>query len=263
VDGRRHAVTSTDGTQIGLLTAGHGAPLLLVHGGMGCIESWASLWPALTARWQVTAMDRRGRGTSRDDGRPYDLSREFEDVAAAAASLADDGPVDVFGHSYGAVCALGAAATGAPVRRLALYEPPGPQTVPAEWRSRVLSMLEAGQPGRAMLSFLTEIIGLSAEEVAALRDAPRAYDVMPIVSATMPRESQALGTVDLRALATGVEAAVLLVLGSASPAWARDLTDEVAAVLAHKTLAVLDGQGHDAIDAAPELLVTELAAFFS
>ncbi len=149
------------------------------------------------------------------------------------------------------------------MRRLALYEPPGPQTVPAEWRSRVLSMLEAGQPGRAMLSFLTEIIGLSAEEVAALRDAPRAYDVMPIVSATMPRESQALGTVDLRALATGVEAAVLLVLGSASPAWARDLTDEVAAVLAHKTLAVLDGQGHDAIDAAPELLVTELAAFFS
>jgi len=34
-------------------------------------------------------------------------------------------------------------------------------------------------------------------------------------------------------------------------------------VLTHKTLAVLDGQGHDAISLAPELLVTQLAAFFS
>ena len=34
-------------------------------------------------------------------------------------------------------------------------------------------------------------------------------------------------------------------------------------MLAHKTLAVLDGQGHDAIDRAPELVVTQLAAFFS
>jgi pimeloyl-ACP methyl ester carboxylesterase len=42
-----------------------------------------------------------------------------------------------------------------------------------------------------------------------------------------------------------------------------DGTEELTAVLAHKTLAVLDGQGHDAIDWAPELVVTQLAAFFS
>lgn len=264
MDGHRHAVTSADGTGIGLLTAGEGPPLLLVHGGMGCIEGWAPLWEPLTSRWQVTAMDRRGRGTSIDTGSddtgPYDLSREFEDVAAAAASL---GQPDVFGHSYGAVCALGAAASGAPMRRLALYEPPGPATVPAPWRERMLPMIEAGQPGRAMMTFLTEIIGLTAAEVAALRDAPRGYDVMPIVSATMPRESEALSTVDLKALATGVKGPVLLLLGSASPAWTQDLTAEVAGALTHKTLAVLDGQGHDAINQAPELLVTQLAAFFS
>jgi pimeloyl-ACP methyl ester carboxylesterase len=259
MDGHRHAITSADGTEIGLLTAGDGPPLLLVHGGMGCIESWASIWAALTARWQVTAMDRRGRASS-GDVQPYELSREFEDVAAVAASL---GQPDVFGHSYGAVCALGAAAGRAPMRRLALYEPPGPPTVPAEWRARVLPMIEAGQPGRAMMTFLTEIIGLTAEEVAALRDAPRSYDPMPIVSATMPRESAALSVVDLKGLAAGVEVPVLLLLGSASPAWAQDLTAEVAAALTHETLAVLDGQGHDAINQAPELLVTQLTSFFS
>jgi pimeloyl-ACP methyl ester carboxylesterase len=161
------------------------------------------------------------------------------------------------------VCALGAVAHGAPTRRLALYEPPGPPTVPKEWRDRMLPMIAAGQPGRAMFSFLTEIIGLSAGQVAALRDVPRAYDVMPIVSATMPRESGALSTVDLKALGTGIEVEVLLILGSASPAWAHDITSQLAGAIQHKTLAVLDGQGHDAIDAAPELLVTRLTGFFS
>ena len=33
----------------------------------------------------------------------------------------------------------------------------------------------------------------------------------------------------------------------------------LAAVLTQKTLAVLDGQGHDAINQAPELLVAQLA----
>ena len=124
-------------------------------------------------------------------------------------------------------------------------------------------MIAAGQPGRAMMSFLTEIIGLTAEEVAVLRDAPRGYDVMPIVSATMPRESEGLGTVDLSALAARVGVPVLLILGSASPAWARDITRGVAAVLPRQTLATLDGQGHDAINQAPELLVTQLTGFFS
>ena len=100
-----------------------------------------------------------------------------------------------------------------------------------------------------------------SEEVTAMRDAPRGYDVMPIVSATMPRESEALSTVDLGALAAKVQVPVLLLLGSASPAWARDLTAEVAAALTHKTLAVLDGQGHDAINTAPDALVQQLEEF--
>ena len=149
------------------------------------------------------------------------------------------------------------------MRRLALYEPPGPRAVPAQWRERMLPMIAAGQPERAMMSFLTEVVGLTAEEVAVLRDAPRGYDVMPIVSATMPRESKALGTVDLSALAARVGVPVLLILGSASPAWARDITGELAAMLTRQTLAVLDGQGHDAINQAPLLLMDQLAEFFS
>lgn len=263
MDGHRHSVTSADGTEIGLLTAGDGPPLLLVHGGMGRIEGWQPLWKPLASRWRVTAMDRRGRGTSGDTP-PYDLSREFEDVAAVATSLAGGIGIDVFAHSFGAVCALGAAASGAPIARLALYEPPGPQTVPAQWRDRVLSMIAAGQPGRAMLSFLTEIIGLTQAQVSELRDAPRGYDVLPIVSATMPRESQALAGVDLTELAYKVSPAyipVLLVVGASSPAWALDISRQLDSLLGQSTLALLNGQGHDAIDAAPAQLLNLVEAF--
>jgi hypothetical protein len=54
-----------------------------------------------------------------------------------------------------------------------------------------------------------------------------------------------------------------LILGSASPAWAHEIIADLDAVLTHKTLAVLDGQGHDAINLAPELLVSQPVRFFS
>jgi pimeloyl-ACP methyl ester carboxylesterase len=260
LEGHRHEVISTDGTRIGLLTAGAGPSLLLVHGGTGCIEGWQSLWGTLTRRWRVTAMDRRGRGSS-GDTEPYLLSKEFQDVAAVAASMAGDGPVDVFGHSYGATCALGAAGLGAPLGRLAVYEPPGPQAAPRQWREQMTAMVEAGEPGRAMMSFLTEIIGLNGEQIDRLRNAPRGYDIMPIVSATLPREALALASVDLTALAGAVAIPALLILGDASPPWAGEITRELTAALPESKVAVLPGQGHLAVDSAPELLARALTEF--
>ena len=92
-------------------------------------------------------------------------------------------------------------------------------------------MIADGKPGPAMMSFLREIIGLSAARIDELRNARRGYDALAIVSATMPREAQALATVDLQALAAAVTVPVLLILGSASPAWARAITEDLAAVL--------------------------------
>jgi pimeloyl-ACP methyl ester carboxylesterase len=262
VEGTRRQITSADGVPIGLLTAGSGPGLLLVHGGMGTIESWRGLWDALTRHRRVTAMDRRGRASSGDSG-AYALDREFADIAAVAAALADEqgGPVDVAGHSIGATCVLGAAALGAPFRRLVLYEPPGPQTVPGNWPERMAAMVAGGQVGRAAFSFLTEIIGLTQAEVEALRDAPGGRDVLPIVAATLPREARALETADLPGAARQAGQPVLLLLGETSPPWARQITGELAAVLPAATVTELPGVGHEALDQAPDRLVAELERF--
>jgi pimeloyl-ACP methyl ester carboxylesterase len=262
MEGTRHSVTSADGVRIGLLTAGSGPALLLVHGGMATINSWQRVWGPLTAQRRVTAMDRRGRGSSSDAG-TYSLSSEYADVAAVAAALASEqgGPVDVAGHSIGATCVLGAAAGGAPFRRIVLYEPPGPQATRNNWPERVTTMVANGQAGRAAFTFLAEIIGLTCSEVEALRDAPGGQDVLPIVAATLPREAHALAATDLTGIARRVQQPVLLLLGTASPPWASEITRELATVLPAATVTELPGAGHEALDTAPDLLVTEIFRF--
>lgn len=262
--GARRSVVSADGTRIGLLTAGTGPALLLVHGGMSRLERWAPVWDRLARRWRVTAMDRRGRGTSADTV-PYQLSLEFDDVTAVAATLAGEqgAPVDVFGHSYGATCVLGAAASGAPFRRIVLYESPGPRAVSEEWVARITGLIASGQTRRAVISFLTEVVGLTREQIMEARETPGAADSLRIAADTLPREAVALATADLPGLASEVAQPVLLLLGSESPAWASSITYELAAALPESEMVVLPGAGHEAIDAAPDLTEAELVRFLT
>src|SRR5215212_10291173 len=69
-------------------------------------------------------MDRRGFGASRD-GSGYSAEREFSDVAAVVEAVAARAgqPVVLFGSSWGANCALGAARDLPTLRALILYEP--------------------------------------------------------------------------------------------------------------------------------------------
>src|SRR5690349_20970515 len=99
-------IRSVDGTAIAYRRSGSGPPLVLVHGTSATPARWASVAPRLESHFTVYAVDRRGRGMS-GDASSYAIEREFEDVAAVVLSI--DGPVDLLGHSYGAICALEAA----------------------------------------------------------------------------------------------------------------------------------------------------------
>lgn len=269
MDGERGFVRSSDGTSIGLLSAGAGPAVLLVHGGLTGMLRWAPLWPLLTSRFAVTAMDRRGRGSS-GDAPDYSLEREFDDVRAVVDELATrtGGPVGVVGHSLGAVCALGAAARGAPVRRMVLYEPPGPATVPAEWLQRLHSTIAAGRWGLAVASFLTEVIGLTRERVDELREqalqagsGPGVDDVLAVAARTLGREAEALRALDLAALTAGVRQPVRFLLGTQSPPWAADVTTFLAGRLPASEIVRLAAHGHEGLDGAPQRVVDEVTQF--
>ena len=107
-----------------------------------------------------------------------------------------------------------------------------------------------------------DVVGLTSEQVRALRDERGgAVDVLAIVQATMLREAEALRRVDLPALAASVPQPVLLLLGSGSPRWAASVTSDLADALPAARVAVLDGQGHEAVDDDPRLVAAHLDRF--
>lgn len=262
MDGERTVVTGSDGVEIGLISAGRGDPLLLIHGGMGRLERWEPLWAPLASRFRVTAMDRRGRGTS-TDGASYSAARESADIVAVIHHLAGQAHrgVNVMAHSIGATFVIDAAAGNADVRRLVLYEPPGPETVAGGWADRVAELVSHGEVGRAAASFLRDIIALSPEEIDRLRAQSGGTDVLAIAAATLPREARALETIDFGSART-ITAPTLLLLGSTSPVWARSITHQLESLIPHTRVVELAGQGHEAIDEAPGLVLDVLLVFF-
>lgn len=260
--GERQWAHSADGTEIGILSAGQGPALLLVHGGLVTSAAWAPVWPLLTGSYRVTVMDRRGRGMS-GDAADYTAEREYADVEAVCDHLAQasGGPVDVVAHSYGAVCALGAAARGARVRRLVLYEPPGPPILPTGWLGRANAMIVAGRADQAMASFATEIVGLAPHAVAAMGNHPVVQAAIPVAATTMIRETTVVATIDLAKLASGVAVPVLLLCGERSPHWAAAVTQQLYQALESSSVVTLPGQGHMAISADPELFTAEINRF--
>src|SRR5215207_5387940 len=129
--GSMETVTSRDGTPIAYERSGEGPPLVLVHGTTSDHSTWDLVLPELGKLFTVYAMDRRGRGESRDGGGAgYDIEREFEDLVALIDSIGE--PANLLGHSYGAICALEAALRGPQVRRLVLYEGTFPVSEGAE-----------------------------------------------------------------------------------------------------------------------------------
>lgn len=103
---------------------GEGPSMVLVHGSFGDHTAWTMPIAELREHFTTFAMDRRGFGAS-GDGRDYSIERDFEDVAAVIEAVAarSGGPVILWGHSYGANCAMGGANLSSTVHHLVLYEP--------------------------------------------------------------------------------------------------------------------------------------------
>jgi pimeloyl-ACP methyl ester carboxylesterase len=165
------ATTSRDGTRIAYQRAGSGRAVVFVPGVFNDHTRCAPLAEELEADHTVLTYDRRARGESGDTA-PYAIEREVEDLAAVIAVAGAEAAV--FGYSSGAILALKAAADGAAISHLALYEPPfafdGSRA--ADLTDRLEDLVSQGRQGDAVALFQTEQIGLPAEVVAQIRQSP-------------------------------------------------------------------------------------------
>ncbi|CDZ37873.1 Putative hydrolase [Neorhizobium galegae bv. officinalis] len=103
---------------------GKGEPLLLLHGGLGSVDMFAPIMPALTEHRQVIAVDLQGHGRTPLGKRPISLEAMGADMGRIVSELGYR-QVDVLGYSMGGGIALQMAAQAPEkVRRLVIASAP-------------------------------------------------------------------------------------------------------------------------------------------
>ena len=263
--GERFDVRSADDTSIAVWTDGNGPPLVLVHGALNDHTTDLPFIDELRETVTTFAMDRRGRGAS-GDGPDYAIEREFEDVAAVvdAVAVRTGGAVAVWGHSYGADVAMGAAALTGNVARLVLYEPGLGFTTSDSVRDAIEAIdtaVAAGDLERALLTALRDIVKLTDDEIAFVREAP-GWPARLAAVPRLPREVRA--EVDF-AYQPGrfdaVKARTLLLAGADSPPAQQEATQRAAAAIPDARIQTLEGHSHIAHRVDPAMVAAIVCEF--
>jgi pimeloyl-ACP methyl ester carboxylesterase len=246
-------VTSKDGTHIAYEKSGQGPALVIVCGVLGDHYQHAGLAQLLAEYFTVYNIDRRGHGES-GFTEPYAVEREIEDIDALLTEAG--GSAFVYGSSGpGALCMYAAAAGLSPkMKKLAVWEPPyileGTRPpIPQGYKEQLAQLLREGRKGDMIELFLTKAVGMPAEFVAPMRQAPfwaaqealaptLVYDATLMGDFSLPRERLSKATVE-----------TLVIDGGTIP-WLSLAAQAVADTLPHAYRHTLAGQPHNVADEA-------------
>jgi pimeloyl-ACP methyl ester carboxylesterase len=255
-------VLSKDGVPIAYEQRGKGPPVVLIHGAAADHTRWAPILPGLEKYFTVYAIDRRGRGQS-GDVESYAIELEYEDVVTIVDSI--PGPVNLLGHSYGAICSLEASLKTPNLRRLVLYEPPihtdDIKNNSFDAIDRMNSYLHMGEREKALLIFLREIVGIQNDEMNKLQSSP-SWSSRVASAHTIPREEASVSSYTLHPERfSKLETPTLLLLGGDSPSFFRAPIEILKRSLPKSRIAIMPEQRHAAMDTAPELFLREIIGF--
>lgn len=271
---RTGSAHSADGTVIGYRELGSGPAVLLMHGSMQASQNFMKLAGALSQDFTVVVPDRRGRGLSGPHGDDYGLAREVEDLQALVAAT---GATRAFGLSSGALITLRTALVTPELDAIALYEPPLPVngSVPTEWVSRYEREVARGRLGAALVTVLT---GLGVEPVFAriprfvlvplmtIGARLQGGDVsIPALVPTMHYDLRLVGEMaDTAKDYVSLDARVLLLDGTKSPAYLGVALEALSAAIPHARRTTFSGLGHSGPDddGDPPRVAEALRSFF-
>jgi pimeloyl-ACP methyl ester carboxylesterase len=248
-----NTVTSKDGTRIAFEQSGAGPAIILVVGAFNDRATGAPLGRFLEPHFSAFNYDRRGRGDSGDTA-PYAIEREIEDLDSLIAQAG--GSACVFGYSSGAILALRAAAHGLAISRLALYDPPPTGARAGDLAPRLTEHISAGHRGEAVELFQTEAVGIPAEVVAQLRNAPF-RPALEKMAHTLIYESTILQSLP-SGLVASVRMPTLVMSAGNGPEVMHHAAQSLAEALPNGQYRTLEGQTHDIV---PTVVGPVLEAF--
>ncbi|WP_242907734.1 alpha/beta fold hydrolase [Actinomadura terrae] len=260
-------VASADGTTIAYEKTGSGPAIIVISNVAEDHTGVAGLATALSEHFTVITFDRRGRGAS-GDPQPYDPAREIDDIAAlidvAGGSAVLASGSGACGLALDAATALGGRVTG-----LYLYEPPfivddSRAPAPADYVQHQQALVAAGRRSEAVEYFMTEMVGVPAEFIPAMKQDP-SWDVMAKYAHTYAYDGQILrGLQDGTPLPTdrwSIDAPIAVAVGGNGEAFIRAGAHALAAILPDVTVLTLPDHDHSAFWMAPEAVAQHIRGF--
>jgi pimeloyl-ACP methyl ester carboxylesterase len=253
-------VTSADGTTIAFDQLGSGSPLILVAGASCDRAADTAFAEALADHFTVLNYDRRGRGDSTDT-LPYAVDREIEDLEVLIAAAG--GSATLVGLSSGGALAAHAAASGLPVSRLVMWEPPfrldaEGQLASKEYTAELTDLLAADRRGDALALFIG-MVGLRAEEIDGIRQSPF-WPIGERMAPTLAYDAAVMGDGPVPDRFAQIGCPTLVLAGGGSPEWFRESARAAAAAIPEAAYDELPGQTHDV---AADVLAPAVRAFAS
>jgi pimeloyl-ACP methyl ester carboxylesterase len=233
---------------------GSGEPLVLLHGGVGAVEMFGPVLPALAEHRQVVGVDLQTHGRTADIDRPLRFELMADDVAELIRHLGFQ-RADVMGYSLGGGVALRTAIQHPDlVRRLVLVSTPCKRD---GWYPEVLAGMAQMGPQAAEPMKQTPMYELYSRIAPRVRDWPvlmtklgellkREYDWSAEVATMKAPTMLVAGDADSVRTAHAVEFFQLLGGGQRDAGW--DGSGRPTA-----RLAILPGVTHYGIDSSPAL----------
>jgi pimeloyl-ACP methyl ester carboxylesterase len=258
----RFDIHSIDGTAIAVWMHGAGSAIVMVHGSIADHTTFDPFVDVLGEQMTTYSMDRRGFGDSGDTP-DYSIERDFEDVAAVVDAVAarTGAPVTLWGHSYGANCAMGGAALSDNVDHLVLYEPSLGIPYPPGSIAGIEAALARGDNDAAIVVVLADVLEMTDEEIGAFRAGPL-WPRRLAAAPTIPRECHVEEDWVFRAgQFDGITAPTLMLAGSESVPVVAEATTHAAAAIHDVQIRVLEGHGHFAHRTDPALVTRIVVEF--
>jgi pimeloyl-ACP methyl ester carboxylesterase len=238
-----HAYVENDGARIWYFTHGSGAPVILLHGGLGHSGNWGYQVPALVRRgYRVVLIDSRGHGRSTRDAQPYSYELMGSDVLAVMDALHLE-KASLVGWSDGACVAL-VLARRAPARVAGVFffacnmDPTGVKPI---------------EPG----PLLNRCFRRHTKDYAQLSATPDRFNTFVEAVTLMQRTQPNYSAQDL----AEIDVPVAIVQGEHDEFITRDHAEYLARTIPNAELVILDGVSHFAPLQRPEQFNHAIFAF--
>jgi pimeloyl-ACP methyl ester carboxylesterase len=243
IRGAKTGHAQVNGIRLYYATLGHGAPVVLLHGGLANSDYWGNQVRALLPRHRVILVDSRGHGRSTRSAAPFGYDLMADDVVALLDAL-KIARADVVGWSDGAILGLD----------LAIRYPSRVGKVFAFAANTVPSGVQDGVEKNPTFA---GFIARAGKEYARLSATPKQYDAFVEQISHMWASQPNWSDAQLAA----IKARVLVVDGDHDEAIKRAHTEYIAATIPGAGLLILPNASHFAFLQDPALFNAAMLRF--